>query len=263
MLPMRQTKQYYTYKINGEESLHNFDLACMNSPDNEQKFVPVYICDLLGLTVSGPVTEEKEGVTYYVKETDPAKATVRVGQEYYRKAEEADSDAPKYNISISEASKTEARSEGYYLTVQVPATEGVGVVNNRLNCASFSRKAETLPAVIRSDSKISGSTYVIYDGIQQTFEISTNRVHNENNMDDTVMENGDSIKIKLKSELKLTKAGIGRFDTVGPAEIYHQFDINLKEYLKNKTEYGIIGTEMVEYQYTISGNGLNWTWKVL
>lgn len=76
------------------------------------------------------------------------------------------------------------------------------------------------------------------------------------------MENDDSVKIRLESTLKLAEAGKGRFDKLGPLEFYHQFDISLKEYLKNEAaKYGVIGTEKVDYTYQISGNGIHVTKK--
>lgn len=255
----RQTKRYYTYKTTGTEDLHKFDFAQMTTADGKTAFCPVYICDLLDMTVSDPVTEEEEGTTYYVIENDPAKATVKVGTTYYRRAEENDKDASKYRITITETSKSEARSEGYYLTVQVPETTGYSVINNRLNYGAISRKEGTLPAKIKSDEKKSGSGYVVYNGVEQEFTVSTTRVHNGSEMNDTVMENGDSVKIKLQSTLKLTEAGKDRFDKVGPSEFYHRFDVSLKKYLKelNGGEYDVIGTENVSYTYTLTGNGLN------
>lgn len=255
----RQTKQYYTYTTTGTEDLHKFDFAQMTTADGQTAFRPVYICDLLDMKVSDPVTDEAEGTTYYVIENDPAKATVRVGTTYYRRAEENDKDASKYRITITEASKSEARSEGYYLTVQVPETAGYSVINNRLNYGAISRKEGTLPAKITSDERKSGSGYVVYNGVEQEFTVSTTRVHNGSEMSDTVMENGDSVKIKLQSTLKLTEAGKDRFDKVGPSEFYHRFDVSLKKYLKelNGGEYDVIGTENVSYTYTLTGNGLN------
>ena len=256
----RQTKQYYTYTTTGTEDLHKFDFAQMTTADGQTAFRPVYICDLLNMKVSDPVTEEAEGTTYYVIENDPAKATVRVGTTYYRRAEEKDKDVTrKYRITITGASKSEARSEGYYLTVQIPETAGYSVINNRLNYGAISRKEGTLPAKITSDEKKSGSGYVVYNGVEQKFTVSTTRVHNGSEMSDTVMENGDSVKIKLQSTLKLTEAGKDRFDKVGPSEFYHRFDVSLKKYLKelNGGEYDVIGTENVSYTYTLTGNGLN------
>lgn len=257
----RQTKQYYTYTTKGTEELHKFDFAQMSTADEKIKFCPVYICDLLDMTVSDAVTEETEGTTYYVVETDPAKATVRVGTTYYRRAEENDKGVSKYRITINEASKSEARSEGYYLTVQVPETTGYSVINNRLNYGSISRKEGTLPAKITSDEKKSGSGYVVYNGVEQVFTVSTTRIHNGSETSDTVMENRDSIKIKIESTLKLTEAGKEQFAKLGPDQIYHQFDISLKKYLQEISggEYDVIGTEDASYTYTLTGNDLNVT----
>lgn len=258
----RQTKQYYTYTMSGNEDVHNFNLSQMQTPDGKS-FTPADICDLLGLTVSDPMTDETDGAAYYVRETDKKNATVRVGTEYFRKATEDDVNAQKYSIKVPDS---KARIEGYYLTVQIPTTDGITIVNNRLNYAPLSRKEDTLPASIKTKTDANGtstssSAYPVYKGIDQTLTVSTSRIHNGSDMgSDTVMENGDSIKITLKGSLKLTDAEKDQFRKVGPAEVYHQFDINLKKYLAgNSEEYTVIGTEMVDYTYTLSGNGFSKT----
>ncbi len=253
----RQTKQYYTYTMETEDE-HNFNLANMKTPDGTTAFAPVDICDLLGLTVSGPVKEE-EGKTYYVK-TNKNYATVKVGNEYYRKAQESDTNAEKFSITIGTSSQTKAWSEGYFLTIQIPKTDGVSIVNNRLNYAQISRKSGTLPASIKTETNSSGdsvssSGYIVYKGVDQTLTVSTSRIHNGTVMDDTVMENGDGIKIKLVSKLMLTEQGKDRFRKLGPETVYHQFDISLKKYLTdNSGVYNVIGTEKIKYTYTVKSS---------
>ena len=257
----RQTKQYYTYTTETEDE-HNFNLANMKTPmktpDGTTAFAPVDICDLLGLTVSGPVKEE-EGKTYYVK-TNKNDATVKVGNEYYRKAQESDTNAEKFSITIGTSSQTKAWSEGYFLTIQIPKTDGVSIVNNRLNYAQISRKSGTLPASIKTETNSSGdsvssSGYIVYKGVDQTLTVSTSRIHNGTVMDDTVMENGDGIKIKLVSKLMLTEQGKDKFSKLGPETVYHQFDISLKKYLTdNSGVYNVIGTEKIKYTYTVKSS---------
>lgn len=247
----RQTTQYYTYTTDAVEDVHSFDLSKLTAPDGSSTFSPVYICDLLGLKAEQAGTEDADS-TYYVVESDKTKATIRIGDTYYRKAEDKDTDT-KYKITVDSDLTKKGCSESYYLTVQIPETNNVSVINNRLNYAAVTRKDGALPAAIKSDSKKSGSSYVIYNGVQQTLTVSTNRVHSGSDMADTVMENGDGIKIKLDSKLQLTKAGNGRFDKLGPSEFYHQFDIGLKEYIQNSSgSETIIGTENVKYVYTVS-----------
>ena len=257
----RQTKQYYIYTTDGSEDLHSFNLANMTVPGSSgqgqtpQKFAPVYICDLLGLKAD-LVSESNDGTTYYVKETDPSKATVRIGADYYRKAEEKDKDAEKYRVTIPETDtilNPQEWKEEYYLTIQIPKTDGVSIVNNRLYAATMSRKEGTLPAVIKSDKDVDSSAYVVYNGVQQTFSISTSRIHNGSLMGDTAMENGDCIKIELTGKLWLTKEGRAQFKSLGPSEVYHEFDISLKKYLENAAGInGVIGTENIQYIYQFS-----------
>ncbi len=245
----RQTTQYYTYTTVASEDVHSFNLSKLTAPDGSTTFSPVYICDLLGLKAELAGTGDADS-TYYVVESERTKATIRIGDTYYRKAEDKDT-GTKYKITADSDLTTKGCSESYYLTVQIP--ESVSVINNRLNYAAVTRKDGALPAAIKSDSKKSGSSYVIYNGVQQTLTVSTNRVHSGSDMADTVMENGDGIKIKLDSKLKLTEAGNGRFDKLGPSEFYHQFDIGFKEYIQNSSgSETIIGTENVKYVYTVS-----------
>ena len=81
------------------------------------------------------------------------------------------------------------------------------MVNNRLNYAPLSRKEGTLPASVKTKTvngiSTSSSGYPIYQGVEQTLTVSTSRIHNGSDMgSDTVMENGDSVKITLKGSLK-------------------------------------------------------------
>lgn len=272
----RQTMQHYTCTMTGTENIHSFNLASMTVPDSASKtdgsakaFTPVSICDLLDLTASAADSSSSDGKTCYVEEADPQKATVKAALstdskeiKYFRVAGDGDTDAKKYHITVPDSSKTKARTEGYYLTIQVPTTKGYSVINNRLNYGTFSHKEGTLPAAITSKAEEAGSSYVVYNGVEQTdFKITTSRIHNGKEMGDTIMESGDSIRIHLESKLKLTEAGKGRFNTLGPSQFYHEFDISLKEYLKNQTAYGAIGTELVSYTYTLSGKGLDYTEK--
>ena len=67
------------------------------------------------------------------------------------------------------------------------------------------------------------------------------------------MENGDGIKIKLTGKLWLTEAGQAQFKSLGPSEVYHEFDISLKKYLENAAGInGVIGTENIQYIYQFS-----------
>lgn len=259
----RQTMQYYTYTTTGTEDFHKFKLTDMTAPGTDSAgktspFAPVFICDLLELKAE-EASNQTDGATYYVQETDPSKATVRVGADYYRKAtdeEVKDSKVTKYKITVpSENGKpiVKERTERYYLTIQIPDTNDLSIVNNRLYAATMSRKEGTLPAVIKSDKTTDSSAYVVYNGVQQSLTISTNRIHNGADTGDTAMENGDGIKISLTGKLWLTEAGKSQFQSLGPSEVYHEFDVSLKKYLKEAVGISdVIGTENITYTYTVA-----------
>ena len=251
--------QYYTYTTTGKEDFHKFKLTDMTAPGTDSaSFAPVFICDLLELKVE-EASKPTDGATYYVQETDPSKATVRVGADYYRKATDddvKDSKVKRYKITVpSENGKpiVKERTESYYLTIQIPDTKDLSIVNNRLYAATMSRKEGTLPAVIKSDKTTDSSAYVVYNGVQQSLTISTIRIHNGAYMGDTAMENGDGIKISLTGKLWLTEAGKSQFQSLGPSEVYHEFDVSLKKYLKEAVGISdVIGTENITYTYTVA-----------
>lgn len=259
----RQTMQYYTYTTTGKEDFHKFKLTDMTAPGTDSAgkpspFAPVFICDLLELKAE-EASNPTDGATYYVQETDPSKATVRVGADYYRKATDEDvkgSNVTKYKITVpSENGKpiVKERTESYYLTIQIPDTKDLSIVNNRLYAATMSRKEGTLPAVIKSDETTDSSAYVVYNGVQQSLTISTSRIHNGSDTGDTAMENGDGIKISLTGKLWLTEAGKNQFKSLGPSEVYHEFDVSLKKYLKKAAGISdVIGTENITYTYTVA-----------
>lgn len=256
----RQTMQYYTYTTTGTEDFHKFKLTDMTAPGTDSAgktspFAPVFICDLLELKAE-EVSNQTDGATYYVQETDPSKATVRVGADYYRKATDddvKDSNVTKYKITVPSENGVKERTESYYLTIQIPDTKDLSIVNNRLYAATMSRKEGTLPAVIKSDKTTDSSAYVVYNGVQQSLTISTSRIHNGSDTGDTAMENGDGIKISLTSKLWLTEAGKSQFKSLGPSEVYHEFDVSLKKYLKEAAGISdVIGTENITYTYTVA-----------
>lgn len=252
----RQTMQYYTYTTTGNEDFHKFKLTDMTAPDKDSAgkpspFTPVFICDLLELKAE-EASNQADGATYYVQEKDSSKVTVRVGTDYYRKAtdeEVKDSKVTKYKITVP----SEERTESYYLTIQIPDTKDLSIVNNRLYAATMSRKEGTLPAVIKSDETTDSSAYVVYNGVQQSLTIYTSRIHNGSDTGDTAMENGDGIKISLTGKLWLTEAGKSQFKSLGPSEVYHEFDVSLKKYLKEAAGISdVIGTENITYTYTVA-----------
>ena len=249
----RQTGTYYSSQVKDGDNVHRLNLSELKDYSGKA-FAPVPICDLLGITV----TTYSDSGTAYVVEANPENATVRVGETYYRVASETD-EGTKYALtvgndipSVDKAENYLPKGEGYYLTIQVPKTEGVDALNHYLgNTGVILKSGNGAPAALIRKS--SSSSYVLYEGVTQNFKpISTVRmISGETASDDVVMENGDSIRISLECELSLTDAGKQYFANLGPRELHHQFDIHMRKYLKDVTSETVIGAEGATYTYVV------------
>lgn len=272
----KQTKKCYIHTfinktdatdVNGD-NVHAFNLSKMtlDGTTKTEAFNPVPICDLLGLTIDETPDSTKtqyvrlDGVT--AKGTVPEGATVKVGDIYYRKAEDDDT-GDKYTISVGNVFDLDTtagtsyleQGEGYYLTIQIPkekADKVNNVVNNTLDVYSKTMKGigsnSAAPLASIKDSIASG--YVIYDGVKQSsLTISTSR--NGNTDLDTKMKDGDSIKVTLSSTLSLTDAGKKYFSYYTPNELAHQFSLSMKKQLGTVNEDTVIGATRASYTYTV------------
>ena len=112
----RDKVYYATYDGSGFIPLSSFTDAA-NQPYEKNA-----LCDAMGLTAAD------DGL--FVQETDTAKATVRVGDTYYRPA--ADSEpGPRYSITVG----NDTLLEEYYLTIQTSADSTV-FSNVKIQCES-------------------------------------------------------------------------------------------------------------------------------
>lgn len=270
----KQTEQVYYHQFTNMteenasgDNVHQFDLSTMTTYGTEDtsSFKPVPICDLLGLSASKNNTSGT-----YVVESDMKMATVKVGNTYYRKGTD-DEAGDRYEISLG-SNLTDNKTgtnylpvgEGYYLTIQIPSTKGVTDINNKIDYysptmeGSGSNSAAPLARIKSSNP----SSYVVYDGVQQAgFKISTEKIGSSS---DTIMSDGDSIQVTLSSTLGLTEIGKVKFAYYKPAELDHQFNVNLKKYLKAESGDTVsdvlIGAEGASYSYTITSSEATDLW---
>ena len=261
------------------DDVHAFDLSKMtlDGTTGTKAFQPLPICDLLGLTIDKQLDTAKTAYVSLGEEMNgvtPEGATVKVDNTYYRMAtdeEKGDTTKSKFTISVgfnltnnTTGTNYLPQGEGYYLTIQVPSNNKASVVNNPVNVNSSTMKGTGAPlASIRNPIS---SSYVIYDGVQQsTFTISTSR--NGSSALDTKMEDGDNIQVTLSSTLSLTESGKEFFSMYAPTELDHQFNINMKKHLKADTVESVedvqIGATGASYTYTITKSGETQPWKTI
>lgn len=187
------------------------------------KWKPVYLCDMLNLSVTG-----NSGQYYKLGQgADTSNATVRIangnGYDYYQyKAaeDEAPSTDGPYSITVGwkESDKEPRLKEQYYLTIQTPETppEGYEICNNEITCPSSLNRAELLPTLRENNE--SGKKYtrngnenrvLIGDFFTQNVEINADRSNPEMSTVNHV------IQATLTSEIK--------FSSLQSAEMYKAY----------------------------------------
>ncbi|MGN0425367.1 MAG: hypothetical protein ACI4FY_08625 [Acetatifactor sp.] len=251
----RQTGKSYTHTLKEGDNVHSLDLSVLKDSQGTG-FVSVPVCDLLGITCAS----YSESGTAYVKESDPAKATVKIGDSYYRMATSEDT-AEKFTLTVNEQIPSVAgannylpQGEGYYFTIQVPKPESVEniTINNNLNQSSEALKSDN-GAPAAKIMQTYASNYVLYEGISQSFTQSSERLVSGNiKANNTEMENGDSIQVTLISQLNLTTEGQKHFANLGPEQVNHQFELAMQRFEQEVTTDTVIGAEGVTYTYQVT-----------
>ena len=231
------TGKAYFYTMRGSENNNAFDCE-MNL-----KFSPLPICDYLVITVNN--TAGTDATTPFVATTEED-ATVKVGDVYYRLAttdEKSDSNIEKRYLKVERIN-----TERYFLTIQVPETQGVSLINNLLDLSGSAmvRVGNAPPAV---KTGVSQGRYVLYDGVAQSnFTITTERVDGSG----TEMTGGDAIRVQLSSDLSLTEEGRKRYDEgFIPVDLNHRFTIDLKKVVGGNTTESVLGATGISWNYSV------------
>lgn len=253
-----QTGQVYYYQMTGGEDQRAFKLETYFKDSSGQKFDSSPICDMLGITVSG---WEEDSDNKYVETNDETNATVRVGNKHYRPAT-TETEGLRCltvgDVNVGEGTDKDylKNPEGYYLTIEIPETDGISVVNNYLTVAATDPLTRTEDALPVRVSPIGNEVkhYVIYDGIKEpTITITTKQLRGTQEITSGEMQNNDAIEITLKSEISLTDAGKLQYANWAPTKLYHQFAVSLRKNDKGAVSDWLIGAENIHWTYKIDG----------
>ena len=234
----RQTGNMY-YK----ELTDDYTESCFDFSENFTGFQEKPVCDLLHITVAD-YTEGTDKIAY-VETTNQEEATVEVQGTYYRPFDEtkdADTIAKKgLTIGTGVVGKDGYLSQGetYFLTIEVPDTqttvinELIGYTPNRLEAVGSAAPANKVEKEITGKTRYNDRV-VIYNGVQQTFTVTTQRVAGNSSShggsSGTMMSDGDSLQITLSTELSLLEEEKQQFKDYTPDTMFQQFTIGLKNY---------------------------------
>lgn len=253
-----QTGQVYYYQMTGGEDQRAFKLETYFVDSSGHKFVSSPICDMLGITVSDWLEHSDNK---YVETNDETNATVRVGNKNYRPATIETKGLcclTVGDVNVGEGTDKDylKNPEGYYLTIEIPETDGISVVNNYLTVAATDPLTRTEDALPVRVSPIGNEVkhYVIYDGIKEpTITITTKQLRGTQEITSGEMQNNDAIEITLKSEISLTDAGKLQYANWAPTKLYHQFAVSLRKNDKGAVSDWLIGAENIHWTYKIDG----------
>lgn len=266
-----QSGQMYYHAIDSSEvdnlvqTAYKLEEHFVNS--SGQQFVSSRICDLLGITATA-ATEESQN-RYVVTDVESNDATVRIGSTYYRPYDQAKdteiAENETYCLTVGDGVVGNegdylSTPEGYYLTIQIPKMDKA--VNNTLfikNEQSLTQSPNALPVRVKDNLSDGNDArhYVIYDGLNTPTIFTTIQHYNKNGekVDSPEMQNGDSIEVKLESEISLTADGVEYYGKgYAPAELYHQFLLSMRKKDENgAVSASLIGAEDIQWTYTIDG----------
>ena len=206
------------------------------------KWKPVYLCDMLNLSVTG-----NSGQYYKLGQgADTSNATVRIangnGYDYYQyKAaeDEAPSTDGPYSITVGwkESDKEPRLKEQYYLTIQTPETpsEGYEICNNEITCPSSLNRAELLPTLRENNE--SGKKYTLRGNENRVLigDFFTQNVKiNADGSNPEMSTVNHAIHATLTSQIRFSSSAIAEMfrEYTSGQKLFQSFDLRMQEVKK-------------------------------
>lgn len=228
-----------TGKMYSKQLAETYSNSCLDFAEIFNDFQDKSICDLLNIAAAD-YTEGTDKNAYV--ETREEEATVKAQGKYYRPYDATkDTDAEKKTLTIGSnvVGIDDYLNQGdtYFLTMEVPDTQTT-VINELIGYTpkSLERVGSAPPNKVEKETDRSryNDRIVIYDGVQQTFSVGTQRVagspSSQGGSTGTIMSDGDALKVTLRTELSLLEDKKQNFKAYTPNTMFQQFIVNLKNY---------------------------------
>lgn len=217
-------------------------------------FAPVTFCDLLNRSADITAVQDNDGTL--VKCTDDiSKATFKIGDDYYRKRTESDTDTSKlYSVTLTaKEGMTDddgilMTEEDYYISFFTDADNSQPMRNITMKCGSRLGDTDMTPSRLDNESALESMVHMILGNLyDQTFTFRTtgSQVINENNRALTA-------ELKTIISLKAESAeDVRSYLTYDLIHLYHGFVIEATRTDESGTEKGIKGNPSVSGTYKI------------
>lgn len=217
-------------------------------------FEPVTFCDLLKKAADITVSQADDG-TLVKCSNDISKATFKIGDDYYRKKTESDTDASLlYSVTLTaKEGMTDADGilildEDYYISFFTKADNSEPMRNITMKCGSRLGDTDMTPSRLDNESASDSMVHMILGNLyDQTFTFRTtgDQVINDSNR---ALKAELTATISLKSESAENVKSYLNYDSI---KLYHGFVIEATRTDESGTEKGIKGNPSVSGTYKI------------
>lgn len=224
------------------------------STSDGKVFEPVTFCDLLKKAADITVSQADDG-TLVKCSNDISKATFKIGDDYYRKKTESDTDASLlYSVTLTaKEGMTDADGilildEDYYISFFTKADNSEPMRNITMKCGSRLGDTDMTPSRLDNESASESMVHMILGNLyDQTFTFRTtgDQVINDSNR---VLKAELTATISLKSESAENVKSYLNYDSI---KLYHGFVIEATRTDESGTEKGIKGNPSVSGTYKI------------
>lgn len=224
------------------------------STSDGKGFEPVTFCDLLKKAADITVSQADDG-TLVKCSNDISKATFKIGDDYYRKKTESDTDASLlYSVTLTaKEGMTDADGilildENYYISFFTKADNSEPMRNITMNCGSRLGDTDMTPSRLDNESASESMVHMILGNLyDQTFTFRTtgDQVINDSNR---ALKAELTATISLKSESAENVKSYLNYDSI---KLYHGFVIEATRTDESGTEKGIKGNPSVSGTYKI------------
>lgn len=238
---------------------HKLDFSLFNSSDGTA-FAPVDFVTLLEKAADITAVQNTNG-TLVICEGDISAATIKVGENYYRKKTDGDTDTSKlYTVTVAaKANMTDESGllkvyEDYYISFFTEDDGTQPMRNITLKCSTRLGDSGMTPSRMNNTGSEQNNVHMILGNLydqEVTFVTTGDQVINENNNKVTAEMRA---VITLKSENAEDVKAYLRYSSI---HLYQAFIIEADRTDENGTEKGIKGSPYITGTYTTGGNSYN------
>lgn len=224
------------------------------STSDGKVFEPVTFCDLMKKAADITVSQADDG-TLVKCSNDISKATFKIGDDYYRKKTESDTDASLlYSVTLTaKEGMTDADGilildEDYYISFFTKADNSEPMRNITMKCGSRLGDTDMTPSRLDNESASESMVHMILGNLyDQTFTFRTTG-------DQVINDSNRALKAELTATISLKSVSaenVKSYLNYDSIKLYHGFVIEATRTDESGTEKGIKGNPSVSGTYKI------------